>query len=206
MNEGTVSIREEKRRIRRTMNRQLQRLEESDAQCAGSQLLERVIGWLHGSEHTDGRQEVRARVFAFASFGTEPDTWQLLRWLWNRNRSVWLPRVEGRRMRFCEVSGEEDLAPTGYRGIAEPANTADSDLPASGDLIIVPGLAFTIEGARLGRGGGHYDRFLATLPAESTAAGIGYPFQLIDSLPVGAHDMPVDEFWSLDASCAPSRS
>ena len=206
MQTGTESIREQKRLLRREMNRLLRRLAEADARRAGARLLERVKAWMNADGLTGEAAGAQPRIFAFASFGREPDTWQLLRWLWSRNRSVCLPRVEGRRMHFYPVPGEDDLAPTGYRGVAEPVGTGDPVLPASGDLIIVPGLAFTSDGARLGRGGGYYDRFLVRRASDSVAAGIGYRFQLLDSLPVGEHDAYIDDFWPLDSAGPPSHS
>jgi 5-formyltetrahydrofolate cyclo-ligase len=61
------------------------------------------------------------------------------------------------------------------------------------DLVLVPGLAFTSTGLRLGRGGGIYDRLLSTLNSEkSLTMGICYENQIVDSIPVEKHDRPVD--------------
>ena len=60
------------------------------------------------------------------------------------------------------------------------------------DLIIVPGLAFDHNGYRLGYGGGYYDGFLTEHP-ESYKVGVGYKFQLLDEVPIEAHDQRVDE-------------
>ena len=59
------------------------------------------------------------------------------------------------------------------------------------DLILVPGLAFTASGQRLGYGGGYYDRFLSQHP-NSYKVGIAFEFQLIDHLPVEPHDIRLD--------------
>ena len=58
------------------------------------------------------------------------------------------------------------------------------------ELIIVPGVAFSRKGARVGRGKGFYDRLLA----DSTAVkvGVAYDFQLVDDIDIEAHDVPVD--------------
>lgn len=70
--------------------------------------------------------------------------------------------------------------------------TPDLAGPPAPDLIIAPGLAFDRNGIRLGMGGGYYDRLLA-LPrhAASRRVGLAYSFQLVDSLPREAWDMPV---------------
>ncbi len=58
-------------------------------------------------------------------------------------------------------------------------------------LIFVPGLAFSPDGHRLGYGHGYYDRFLREHP-EAIKIGIGFPFQLLDELPVEPHDIRMD--------------
>ena len=61
------------------------------------------------------------------------------------------------------------------------------------DLIVVPGVAFTLDGSRLGRGGGYYDRFLSRPEIQHAATiGICFPCQLLDRLPVEPHDVRMD--------------
>ncbi len=56
------------------------------------------------------------------------------------------------------------------------------------DVWIVPGLAFTAKGERLGFGGGWYDRFLAKAKASALTIGVGYSFQLVRALPQSLQD------------------
>ena len=58
-------------------------------------------------------------------------------------------------------------------------------------LVLVPGLAFTPAGHRVGYGGGYYDRWLAAHPGHPTVA-LCYDYQLTDELEAEAHDVPVD--------------
>lgn len=60
------------------------------------------------------------------------------------------------------------------------------------DLILVPGLAFTETGHRLGYGGGYYDGFLSTLKKPVTTIALAFKFQIVESLPIEPHDVPVD--------------
>jgi 5-formyltetrahydrofolate cyclo-ligase len=60
------------------------------------------------------------------------------------------------------------------------------------DVVIVPGLAFTTTGDRLGQGGGWYDRFLASVPAGCTTIGVCFAEQIVDELPVEGHDVRMD--------------
>ncbi len=60
------------------------------------------------------------------------------------------------------------------------------------DLVLVPGLAFDRSAHRLGRGGGFYDRFLATPGLRAFKVGIAIDEQLIDKVPMESHDVPLD--------------
>ena len=63
--------------------------------------------------------------------------------------------------------------------------------PARVDLLLVPGLAFTRDGHRLGRGGGYYDRLLAQCPPHTRTLGVCFATQLVTDLPVEPHDRRV---------------
>jgi 5-formyltetrahydrofolate cyclo-ligase len=57
------------------------------------------------------------------------------------------------------------------------------------DVVVVPGLAFTNGGHRIGQGGGWYDRFLAGIRPDAVTVGVAFREQLVDELPVEAHDI-----------------
>ena len=61
------------------------------------------------------------------------------------------------------------------------------------DLWICPGLAFTKKGARIGFGGGWYDRFLKERKMGALAWGVAYPWQVVETLPQETTDIPLDE-------------
>ncbi len=75
----------------------------------------------------------------------------------------------------------------GAHGIMQPAADAELTTP---DVLFVPLLGFTAAGARIGQGGGHYDRWLASHP-ESIAIGLAWDGQLVDAMPMEPHDMPL---------------
>ena len=76
-------------------------------------------------------------------------------------------------------------------GLREPdPEQSPPAAPELADLIIVPGVAFTVEGSRLGLGGGYYDRFLAGHAAPRV--GLAYEMQLVETLSGSAHDQSVD--------------
>ncbi len=65
-------------------------------------------------------------------------------------------------------------------------------LPEAFDLVLVPGLAFDLDGGRLGRGAGFYDRFLASLSPKTRLVGVALDEQIVEKTPRDAFDLPVD--------------
>lgn len=89
---------------------------------------------------------------------------------------------------------------SGAFGIWEPIpNPTRRVAPDAFDLVLVPGLAFDLDGGRLGRGAGFYDRFLATLPKKTRLIGVALDEQIVEKTPRDAFDLPVD------ALATPSR-
>lgn len=127
-------------------------------------------------------------VALFASLPDEPDTAPLLARWYGRKRLL-VPRVEGDIMQFYDYTPEQMAS--GAFGIAEP-QAAQPVAPSQIDLILVPGTAFTADGARMGRGRGYYDKYMSQSGFRAFKAGVCYPHQLIDELPVEPHDIRVD--------------
>jgi len=75
-------------------------------------------------------------------------------------------------------------------GMLEPDPTLPEIPPAKADLILVPGMAFSRQGFRLGYGGGYYDRLLAGTGHVQTA-GVCYQALLLEDLPHEPKDLPV---------------
>ncbi len=80
--------------------------------------------------------------------------------------------------------GEGDLEAGPY-DLMQPASAARTIKP---DLLFVPLLGFTDSGARLGQGGGHYDRWLAAHPG-TLAIGLAWDVQLCEEIPTEPHDI-----------------
>ena len=97
-------------------------------------------------------------VALFASLKDEPLTAPALE-RWSRSKRIVLPRVEGDIMRFYDYD-PASMNDSGSFGISEPEATALCR-PEEIDFIIVPGVAFTAAGMRLGRGKGFYDKYLS---------------------------------------------
>lgn len=96
------------------------------------------------------------------------------------------------KLRFHVVKSiEADMEP-GAMGILAPAPHTDNVEPEEIDLLIVPGVAFTREGKRMGYGGGYYDRFIP-LCTNARIIALAFSEQLVDFLPSEAHDLPIPE-------------
>lgn len=143
------------------------------------------------------------RIAIFSPLPSEPD----LNALWEHGpRQFSYPRVTQERIEFVAVTTIDDLAPSSWNPwVREPASTPETTVaPAEIDLILVPGLAFTRDGLRLGRGGGFYDRFLALLPASTIKLGVCFDTQIVETLPAEPHDHPLDMVVTETGFLAPS--
>lgn len=134
--------------------------------------------------------QVRAAryVLGFVSSAEEIDIAPLLAALGDRGALIALPRIAGPDELTLHVAGPG--LESGPFGIQQP--TADQPQVDAEhiDLVIVPGVAFDRSGARIGFGAGYYDRLLPQLPRAFRIA-LAYDFQVVESLPVEAHDVPV---------------
>jgi 5-formyltetrahydrofolate cyclo-ligase len=105
-------------------------------------------------------------------------------------------RTAHRVMVFASIPGEPETALLIEQLHAAGKLTAlpeDADLdPSWPDMVVVPGLAFTVDGHRLGQGGGWYDRFLPRRRADCTTIGVCFAPQLVDNLPTDEHDVTLD--------------
>ena len=103
-------------------------------------------------------------VLAFASMPDEPDTADILRQALAEGKRLLLPRVLSRtEMDWVEITALSQLQPGAYGILEAPASLPAFDTAHLGDgaLALIPCLAASPDGVRLGRGGGYYDRFLA---------------------------------------------
>lgn len=135
-------------------------------------------------------------VLACLSFGAEVDTWALIDELAARGRKIYVPRVERgdpaihlhpypSPLRTLSFGLRQPLAPAAGGSEELPAEAVDEAL----DAALVLGLGFDRRGYRLGYGGGYFDRFLAA--RRFPAIGLTYACQLLEELPVEAHDVPM---------------
>ena len=102
-----------------------------------------------------------------------------------------LSHVHGRILSFRAIHSESELEP-GRLGVREPQDGSELVQVENIDLFVVPGLGFTKDGKRLGRGGGYYDATLRAGANLSRRVGLAFGEQLVDSLPFTDEDVDMD--------------
>ncbi len=96
------------------------------------------------------------------------------------------------RLTFHHVQNPTTLTP-GTHGILEPDPQQHSNFTLDHiDLFLCPGLAFTLDGIRLGQGGGFYDRILSRKNPTAQVIGTCMDWQILESIPCEAHDIQMD--------------
>ncbi len=146
------------------------------------------------ADHLLDATEVRraATVACYVSVGSEPGTTALLDRLISAGKRVILPvLLPDNDLDWAVYHGETSLAPAG-RGLLEPMSPRlGVEAIATADAVLVPGLAVSPVGQRLGRGGGSYDRSLARVPVGTFTCVLLYADETGHQVPTEEHDRPV---------------
>lgn len=171
-----------KKQIRTEIKTILGAMDPAEAARASSAAAGRLISQ---PEFADARS-----VMIFLPIPGEIDPRDIARAAWSAGKRVAVPKIRTTGvMDAIEIrSLDQDLA-AGAMNILEPIG---NEVLATGelDLIVAPALAFDRKGARLGRGGGYYDRFIA-LHDGALVCGLAFDRQLLDEVPSEPHDRPV---------------
>lgn len=181
---GTGQLLDAKRRLRRDVLLARGTLSEAASDEAARQLTERL---LTVPEVADART-----VAAYVSVGTEPATVTLLIRLHAADVRVLLPvLLPDGDLEWAPYAGPDSLRPAG-RGLLEPTTTPlGVEAVRTADVVLVPGVAASATGHRLGRGGGSYDRALARLAPDTFTCVLLLDGELDRDVPVEDHDVPV---------------
>lgn len=178
-----VSVAELKSNIRKALRKQRREQDAKLAHSASIEICDRVIG-MPEYERADV-------ILAYMCAKGEVDVSKIVDDAHSRGKHVAFPLcIADGGLRLLIPKTPESFTVGAY-GIMEPAIDDSIEIESSRlDFIIVPAVAYTRECLRLGQGGGYYDRLLGKTSAFTV--GVGYDFQLLDSLPVEAHDIPLD--------------
>ncbi|MEM6885108.1 MAG: 5-formyltetrahydrofolate cyclo-ligase [Verrucomicrobiota bacterium] len=132
-------------------------------------------------------------IMFFSALPGEPRTVELLRSGLDDGKVCVYPKTEPLKtdIRLFSVKSSERLV-RGNFGIMEPDVAKCEEVePETVDLACVPGLGFDVQGNRLGRGQGYYDRFLGQSDFTGKTIGLQFECQLIEKIPTECHDFPV---------------
>lgn len=138
-----------------------------------------------------------SRLLAFYPAKGEINTIPFLESYLHNGGHLYLPKVtEKHPMQCVRVNDLTSALAPGRFGICEPLSSEFYE--GSFDVAIVPGLAFSRNGERLGYGGGFYDYFFKDYDNKHSLSvlykiGIGFGFQLIEKLPIDPHDVLMNE-------------
>lgn len=127
-------------------------------------------------------------VALYASLSDEVQSFELIEFL-SQTKRVVLPRVAGDDMDFYPYTPSS--LKVGAFGIEEPQGNEPIS-PDEIDVIVVPGVAFTTDGKRCGRGKGYYDKYLSRSGFRAIKIGVCYTEQLAEDIPNEPHDIVMD--------------
>lgn len=171
----------DKAALRRQIREQKRAMTEEQIEAAGARLAELFAA-------TEQYRNAKT-IYGYLPYNQEVRTVPMLERALKEGKRVAVPKVYGDEMKFIYMTDLSQIE-KGYAGIPEPIDDEPvADDPAA--LVLMPGLAFTEKGDRMGYGGGFYDKFLAAEPGHPTVA-LCYAFQVLEQLPTEQYDIPVD--------------
>jgi 5-formyltetrahydrofolate cyclo-ligase len=177
----TPSLHDAKSALRAQVRTELAKLSAAQRTAASGEacaLLEKQTLW----------REAKTILF-FAPLPDEPDTWPLLTDALKAGKTALLPKFEPEHNHYVayHITNVTHDLQAGRFGVREPRDTCVKFPLNRLDLILVPGIAFDLNGRRLGRGKGFYDRLLAAL--RGPACGVAFDQQIVNEIPVEPHDI-----------------
>lgn len=177
-------MREEKHRLRAEAMARRRSLSASELSLWNRLIQEKV---LHFSPYLVSRA-----VALYSATGNEVATEGIRDQAVNAGKKLFYPKLgTGKDLALVQVESAEELK-VGRYGILEPTGEREmTEKDQEGLVVFVPGLIFDVQGNRLGRGGGWYDRVLGLLGDGPKFVGLAYEFQLVTELPAEGWDQKV---------------
>jgi 5-formyltetrahydrofolate cyclo-ligase len=179
-----TKIPDSKNALRHQVQAVLKKMSLTERAAASTQVCSRLkqqVAWKRGK-----------LILFFAPLPQEVDVWPLLAEALSAGKKIALPRFDPTANAYaaCQVENPGCNLVIGKFGIREPASHCALISPPTVDLILVPGVAFDLNGRRLGRGRGFYDRLLVSL--RGVKCGVAFDQQVVSELPVEPHDVRLD--------------
>lgn len=132
-------------------------------------------------------------IMVFLSLPHEVDTTTIILQAWQQGKTVAVPKIswQQRHMLPIQINSLDSGISIEKFGLRNP--TTGLPMPIEDiNLVITPALAFDRQGNRLGRGGAYFDRFFASKQLNARKCGLVFSQQIVDSIPMEAHDKTVD--------------
>jgi 5-formyltetrahydrofolate cyclo-ligase len=174
-----IGMHHQKQEVRASIRAKLRNLSEASQQTGAGKtrtLLEGQNIWWNSR-----------KILFYAPMPYELDIWPLLEDAIRFGKEAYLPRFQGASYIASRVTNIHTDLTSGQFGIREPI-PGSPEIPLNRlDFVLVPGIAFDLQGRRLGRGKGYYDRLLAEV--RGTTCGVAFDEQIVEELPVEPHDI-----------------
>jgi len=132
------------------------------------------------------------RIFGYLSFGNEVNIDEVLLYALSEGKEVFVPYIDETKdiMQLVRLHSFNDIE-YGRYDIRTVKNPELYQRPEDIELVLNPGLSFTMAGGRMGLGKGYYDKFLALAPG-SIKIGVTLTPQVVEELPLAEHDVLMD--------------
>ena len=180
-----MNIREEKRALREKIRAKRMGIPVKLREHLSEQMLAKLSR--ESFFHTD------EFVFLYASMPEEVQLYGLMRFMLDTDRKIAIPSITGKgEMEAVELSPDMKLKRDDSGFLTVDKEKRKIVRPEAIGLVIVPGVAFSEDGHRLGMGGGYYDRFLRESAPHAYRAALAFDVQLYDEIPTEEHDEKVD--------------
>lgn len=175
----------EKKSLRARLRQQLMTFDPADVHHRSSLAARRLADTLVFAE--------ASAIMIFLPLRYEIDARPVALRAWQDQKIVTVPYVSYQQKHMLPMiinTLDEPMEPDQY-GVRVPRRQEPLPIEMI-DLVVVPGLGFDARGHRIGRGGGFYDRFLAQPGFSGVTCGFALDEQVIESVPVHAHDVALD--------------
>ncbi|MGG0274027.1 5-formyltetrahydrofolate cyclo-ligase [Bacillus rhizoplanae] len=178
-------MKEEKKRLRKEILQRMNALSEEQY----TTLSEKIADSLYKQQEWIAAQTIGITL----SMEREVNTYAIIEKAWEEGKAIVVPKCnrETRTMTFHQITNFEQLE-TVYMNLREPDPSITEEVSAEEiDLLLVPGVAFTRKGERVGYGGGYYDRYLVNYKGKTLS--LVFDFQIVSHIPVEPFDKTVQK-------------
>lgn len=130
-----------------------------------------------------------SNILMYSSIQNEVNLHKLLTHANSLEKNIYLPKVEGDNMEFYKLTNLSELQIGSYNILEPPQGQLYNNSPDS--IILIPGIAFSVNGARIGFGKGYYDRYLSQ-KAFIAKIGVAYEWQTVRQWNTNKFDINMD--------------